>query len=140
MYEPEMRVWHRRGLSSDRVRWRRLFWARRNRVTWLAKHFPASEWRPAVIAASLEYLSQTLRGPSSPAGSLRASLTARTASLAATAWVLTHWRWLARKRRTTIERGQHDPAYRRRLVTLYEPPPFAPIVLGGEGALVSGAH
>lgn len=55
IYEPALRVFHERGTSSDRVRWRRVFWARRNRTIWLAKHFPAAAWREAVFEATLEY-------------------------------------------------------------------------------------
>jgi len=129
IYEPGMRVWHRRGLSSDRVRWRRIFWARRNRTIWLAKHFPANEWRRVVIAATLEYLAQALRGSGGPRGSWRGHVAFRAASLAAAAWVLSHPRWLAAKRRATIAAGQHDSGYRRRLNDLYEPFPFSRAIL-----------
>ena len=126
IYEPAMRVWHRRGLSSDRVAWRRLFWARRNRTLWLAKHFPAYAWRQVVLAAALEYLAHAVRGGGERGASWRARWTARSASLATGCWVLTHGRWLAARRRAAIATGDHDPAYRTLLVELYEPPPFSP--------------
>ena len=125
IYEPAMRVWHHRGLSSDRVAWRRLFWARRNRTLWLAKHFAADAWRQAVLAAASEYLAQAVRGGERSA-SWRARWTARSASLASGCWVLTHGRWLAARRRAAIATGDHDPGYRTLLVELYEPPPFSP--------------
>lgn len=133
IYEPDMRVRHRRGLSSDRVRWRRGFWARRNRTIWLAKHFPADDWRRAVIAATLEYLAQAVRGSGAPPGPWRSNVAFRAASLAAAVWVLSHPRWLAAKRRAIIAAGQHDPGYRRRLTELYEPFPFSHAVLPAYG-------
>ena len=134
IYEPALRVWHRRGLSSDRVRWRRLYWARRNRTIWLAKHFPADAWREAVLAAALEYLAEAVRGEGVPNVPWRSRLMSRAASLAAGGWVLSHARWLGRKRRAAAVAGQHDPGYRRRLIELYEPAPFSPALLtGGRG-------
>lgn len=133
IYEPSMRAWHGRGLSSDRVRWRRAFWARRNRAIWLAKHFPASTWRRVVLTASLDYLAHGVRGNADgPAESARTTWTERTAALAAAIWVVTHARTLAHKRSATVRSGQHDPGYRERLASLYEPPPFSPAVLRGE--------
>jgi GT2 family glycosyltransferase len=129
VYDPSVRVWHQRGLSSDRVRWRRRYWARRNRTIWLAEHFPAGEWRSAVLAAALEYLTAALCGEVEVEAPLRARLTARSASFAAFCWVVSHGRWLHGKRRATIARGLHDPGYRRRLEQLYEPSPFAPGLL-----------
>ena len=129
VYEPAMRVWHRRGLSSDRIAWRRLFWARRNRTLWLAKHFPADAWRQAVMAAALEYLAQALRGGGGgPSASWRARFTDRSASLAAGCWVLSHGRWLFARRQAAIAAGDHDPGYRTLLFELYEPPPFSPAI------------
>ncbi len=62
IYEPAMVVWHSRGLSSDRVRLRRSFWARRNRLTWIAKHFPEPTWREVASGAVREYLATAVTG------------------------------------------------------------------------------
>lgn len=133
IYEPSMRAWHDRGLSSDRVRWRRAFWARKNRTIWLAKHFPSCAWRQAVLAAALDYLARAVRGEETGAStSPRLDLLDRTAALAAAAWVATHARALGRKRASTIRAGQHDPSYRERLAALYVPPPLSPELLRGE--------
>ncbi len=138
IYQPSMCAWHKRGLSSDRIRWRRAFWARRNRAIWLAKHFPASRWRQDVLAIVCEYLVHGLRGGVyGPAASVGAAVTERTASLAAAWWVLLHGRWLAHKRTMTMRRGQHDPAYRQRLAALYEPPPVSPALMRGDDPLLT---
>ena len=129
VYEPNLRVWHRRGLSSDRVRWRRLFWARRNRTIWLAKHLPAEDWRQAVLTAAMEYLAQAVRGAGEPDDRWPERLMTRSVSLAVCCWVLSHGRWLTGKRRATIASGMHDSGYRRRLTELYEPAPFSPALM-----------
>lgn len=130
LYEPALRIWHRRGLSSDRVRWRRLYWARRNRMIWIAKHFPAAEWRQAVAAAALGYLSEAWRGPAVSGAPWAARWLERSAPVAAFLWAITHARWLARKRQAGIDGGQHDPGYRALIARLYQPAPFAPELLG----------
>jgi GT2 family glycosyltransferase len=118
VYEPRLRVSHTRGSSSDRVRWKRIFWARRNRTIWLAKHFPAGEWREAVLAAMLEYAAEGLRGAGGPA-TPGERLVARSAALAGCLWVLSHGRWLARKRRAAIAAGLHSEGYRAYLAEVY---------------------
>jgi GT2 family glycosyltransferase len=119
LYEPRLRVHHARGTSSDRVRWKRIYWARRNRTIWLAKHFPSGEWREAVLAAALEYAAYALRPRVGPRAR-RDRLSAVSAALASCLWVLTHGRWLRRKRRETIARGLHAESYRSYLAEVYE--------------------
>ncbi len=111
MYDPELRVGHVRGASSDRVRWRRSFWARRNRTIWVAKHFPAGLWRSLVLAAALEYAAESIRSSRSTDGPLRDEFSSRGAALAAFAWVLVRGRWLGRKRGANVAAGQHSSEY-----------------------------
>ncbi|HWF56441.1 MAG TPA: glycosyltransferase [Solirubrobacteraceae bacterium] len=119
VFDPALRVSHARGTSSDRVRWRRVFWARRNRTIWLAKHFPHAAWREAILAAALEYAAEGVRGaPGGPSGA--DAVIARSAALAGCLWVVTHGRWLAAKRRTNIGRGLYADSYRNYLAEVYD--------------------
>ena len=124
LYEPSLEVWHRRGLSSDRVRWRRSFWSRRNRLLWIAKHFPEDRWRALVGDATMEYLAQAVTGQGVPAGSPMARLSTRSAALVVVLWAIIHRRWLATKRDLVILAGEHDEGYQGRLRAMYEPAPF----------------
>jgi GT2 family glycosyltransferase len=117
-YEPGLEVWHRRGLSSDGVAVRRSYWAKRNRLIVIAKHFPARRWRRMTAAAAAEYVSLAFRGDR-PRGE-------RLGALWAAAWWLTHPRRLGRKRRDALRTGHHDAGYADRLRRLYTPPPIAP--------------
>jgi GT2 family glycosyltransferase len=94
IYEPDLWATHRRGSSSDRVPVRRVFWARRNRFTWIAKNFPDERWRRALLAAYLECLSRAYRGQS------RAD---RLGSLHGAAWLMTHIPFILRKRRSSAQ-------------------------------------
>ena len=120
-YEPAMRVWHKRGMSSDRIPVRRSYLAKRNRLIWIAKHFPRGRWRRMTASAVAEYLGGAIRP--------RADRAERLAGLWAAAWWATHQRWLGAKRRRAIAAGQHDEAYVERLRRLYTPPPVAAALL-----------
>lgn len=117
-YEPALAVWHPRGSSSDRVALRRSYWAKRNRLVLIAKHFPAGRWRRMTAAAAAEYLSIAARGGR--------PVRERLGAVWAVAWWLTHLRHLGRKRRDAIAAGHHDEAYADRLRHLYTPAPVAP--------------
>jgi len=119
VYDPDLRAVHQRGLSSNRVRWKRAFWARRNRLIWLTKHFPAGAWRRAVGLAMLEYARQVVFGlPGKPALS-RESTEARGGSFATLVWVVLNARWLARKRRGNVDSHQYDEGYQDFLRATY---------------------
>jgi GT2 family glycosyltransferase len=119
LYEPGLTVWHQRGLSSDRLPLRRSYWAKRNRLLFVAKHFPAGSWLRMTRRAAAEYASDALIGRS---GGLRGPRSApalppseRLASLLAALWWATHVRELSRRRRRAIAQGQHDEGYRERV-------------------------
>jgi GT2 family glycosyltransferase len=130
LYEPALRVLHERGLSSDRVPIRRAYWAKRNRLVFIAKHFPDSSWRRLARGAAAEYMSDALVGRSGglrgARGRPRLPAGERLGSLLAALWWATHgWR-LRRKRRLAIEAGQHDEGYAGFVRELYWPPPLGP--------------
>lgn len=119
LYEPRLTVWHQRGLSSDRLPVRRSYWAKRNRLLFVAKHFPAGSWRRMTRRAAAEYASDALIGRS---GGIRGPRSApalapseRLASLLAALWWVTHLRELSRRRGEAIAHGQHDEGYRERV-------------------------
>jgi GT2 family glycosyltransferase len=123
LYDPALRVGHDRGLSSGRRPLRRTYWARRNRLVFIAKHFPEDRWRRMTGAAAAEYASDAVKGRRGE----------RLANLLAALWWATHLHRLQRKRRATIAAGQHDEAYAERLRELYQPAPL------GEAVLSAGA-
>lgn len=112
VYDPAMRARHSRGLASDRVPWRRVFWARRNRLIWLAKHFPKELWVGVIMRVVGEYCREAVLGARGKRAGSRADLEARTGSLAAVMWFGLNLRWLRGKRRAVIAAGQHDERYR----------------------------
>jgi hypothetical protein len=119
VYEPAMRTWHRRNLSSDEVRFRRAYWSRRNAFYTVAHHFPESEWKPACRRLALNYVWFAVAGRQ---GGLRQwpfsgrlDPTARVALAAAAAWSAVHTRKLARKRREVISAGLHDEGWTERV-------------------------
>jgi GT2 family glycosyltransferase len=112
IYDPELRARHPRGSSSGRVRWRRVFWARRNRLIWLAKHFPEADWVAVIRAVATEYAREVLLGSGRARFGSRADLEGRAGSLAALIWLRFHPGWLAAKREATIISGQHQEDYR----------------------------
>ncbi len=134
VYSPEMTVWHRRNLSSDRVRIRRTFWASRNRLYHVAKHFPTDRWLRMVVSISAEYLLLGLTGRSTLSRKRnRATETltwgARCAYIIAAIWGITRLRLLRRKRMDVIRAGQHSEDYQQQLRVLYTPPPISPFLL-----------
>ena len=127
MLEPAMKVWHRRGASSDRVARQRAFWAARNQVTTVAKHFKETSWRHTAALVAVQHLSDALVGH--PGGirsesAVRLSHDERVGRVQAALWTLSHARWLAAKRAATIAAGQHDEGYTEHLRSLV---PSAPL-------------
>jgi|SRR5579875_1053010 len=120
---PSMLVWHRRGSSSDRVPTKRAFWAARNHLLTVAKHFPEPSWPRTVVAVALEDLADALLGHTGglrSRGAERLSLAQRAGRVAAVAWAVLHARDLAAKRAQTIASGQHDESYTAHLRQLAE--------------------
>lgn len=118
MFEPAMKVWHRRGASSDRVARQRAFWAARNQVTTVAKHFMETSWRRTAALVTFQHLSDALVGH--PGGirsesAVRLSHDERVGRVQAALWTVSHARWLAAKRAATIAAGQHDEGYTEHL-------------------------
>jgi GT2 family glycosyltransferase len=114
VFSPMMKVWHRRGASSDRVPKSRAFWAARNQMFTVAKHFPDRFWRRTVLRLAAENLSSALLGhyggPQAP--KLRALAWDQRVGLAwSSGWAATHSRQLRAKREQTIITGQHDESY-----------------------------
>jgi GT2 family glycosyltransferase len=106
VFAPDMLVWHRRNLSSDRVPFRKFYLAYRNHMRVVAKHFPEPTWRPAVRRAAIHNLLSALTGRT--AGS-PASVDGprRRAHLAAGTWGLANGLRLSRTRRDAMARGEH---------------------------------
>ncbi|MHB1497554.1 MAG: glycosyltransferase family 2 protein [Acidimicrobiales bacterium] len=118
MLEPAMRVWHRRGASSDRVARQRAFWAARNQVTTVAKHFMEASWRRTAALVAFQHLSEALLGHPGgirSASAVRLSHDERAGRIQAALWTASHARWLATKRAATIAAGQHDEGYTEHL-------------------------
>lgn len=118
VFEPAMKVWHRRGASSDRVARQRAFWACRNQLITVAKHFVEASWRRTVALVAFEHLSDALVGH--PGGirseeTRRLTRDERLGRAQAALWPATHGRWLAAKRAATIAAGQHDEGYTEHL-------------------------
>ena len=62
VFNPAMRVWHRRGASSDRVPRQRAFWAARNQMVTVAKHFPNHAWRKTVLQLAWDHFLGSVLG------------------------------------------------------------------------------
>ena len=121
VFEPAMRVWHRRGASSDRVARQRAFWAARNQLTTIAKHFAEASWKRTVALVALEHLSDATVGHPGGIRSKEAKQLSRDERLGrvqAALWPVTHGRWLAAKRAAAIAAGQHDEGYTEHLRAL----------------------
>lgn len=121
LYEPTMRVWHRRGASSDRVARRRAFWAARNQLLTIAKHFPERTWRRNLTEVALQHLSDAVLGHAGGVrqrSEARLDMDRRLGRAQATIWAASHARYLGAKRVATIAAGQHDEGYAARLQEL----------------------
>lgn len=106
VFSPDMLVWHRRNLSSDRIPFRKHYLAHRNHMRLVAKHFPDPRWRPAVRRAAAANLASGITGHTAGAH-VPASGARRRAHLAAGAWGFVNIPRLARARRDAIARGEH---------------------------------
>jgi N-acetylglucosaminyl-diphospho-decaprenol L-rhamnosyltransferase len=110
VFTPAMKVWHRRGTSSDQVPYRRAYWATRNQYYVIAKHLPKSVWVRAVLALTIENLAAVLLGHRggvrSPGRRLRRA--ERWGMTAAVGWFLVHPLRLLRVRQAVIASGHHD--------------------------------
>jgi N-acetylglucosaminyl-diphospho-decaprenol L-rhamnosyltransferase len=113
VFTPAMKVWHRRGMSSDQVPCRRAYWATRNQYYVIAKHLPQSTWVRALISVTIDNLATVLLGHRggfrSPSRRLRWA--ERWGMAAAIGWFLVHPLRLHLVRRTVIASGQHDEAW-----------------------------
>jgi GT2 family glycosyltransferase len=106
VFAPDMLIWHRRNLSSDRVPFRKLYLAYRNHMRVVAKHFPEPAWRLAVRRAAIHNLLSGLTGRTAGSrGLVRGPR--RRAHLAAGTWGLASGLRLARARRDAMARGEH---------------------------------
>ncbi len=121
VFDPAMRVWHRRGKSSDQVARQRAFWSARNQIVNIAKHFPETSWRRASALVALEHLSDALVGHPGGLrgkGTERLSRDQRLGRAQAVLWTSLHAGWLSAKRSATIAAGQHDEGFSERLRAL----------------------
>jgi|SRR5579875_450431 len=111
---PAMQVWHKRGSSSDSVPAKRAFWAARNHILTVAKHFPDATWRRTVAAVAVEELSEAVLGHPGGVrckGAPRLSPSQRAGRARAVLWSALHARELAAKRARTVSAGHHDEGY-----------------------------
>jgi N-acetylglucosaminyl-diphospho-decaprenol L-rhamnosyltransferase len=110
VFTPAMKVWHRKGTSSDQVPYRRAYWATRNQYYVIAKHLPKSVWVRALLAVTFENLAAVLLGHRggfrSPGRRIRRA--ERWGMTAAVGWFLVHPLRLLRMRRAVIASGHHD--------------------------------
>ena len=121
VFEPGMRVWHRRGHSSDQVARQRAFWSARNQIINIAKHFPETRWRRAAAVVAWEHLLDAIVGH--PGGlrnkrTERLSWDRRLGRAQGALWAGSHAGWLSAKRSATIAAGQHDEGFTERLRAL----------------------
>ena len=116
---PSMKVWHKRGNSSDRIPYKRAYLSRRNQCFTIAKHFPAQSWWRVVIAQTLDNAARGVLGTHSGMrgwkGSPRLSRESRVGMVMAAAWVASHPHKLIAMRRRAIAKGQHVENYRDKL-------------------------
>jgi hypothetical protein len=121
LFNPAMKVWHRRGSSSDRVPRQRAFWAARNHMLTVAKHFPERSWGATVARVAREDLSAAVLGHPGGArarGSSPLGRDERLGLVQASWWAARHHRALRASRAATIAAGQHDEGYQGRLRAL----------------------
>ena len=118
-YCAEMMVWHRRNLSSNRIPYRRQFLAQRNHLVFVARHFPAENWRATARRLAWQYVLFGVIGREAglrrwntvpPIGAVR-----RRAHLASGFWGISHMSYLAAKREEASMNGQRSDAYVTRL-------------------------
>ncbi len=116
---PSMKVWHKRGSSSDSIPYKRAYLARRNQCFTIAKHFPAESWWRVVIAQTLDNAAAAIIGTRFGLrgwkGSPKLSRESRVGMVMAAAWVASHPHKLIAMRRRAIADGQHAENYRERL-------------------------
>ena len=123
MFNPAMKVWHRRGASSDRIPRSRAYWAARNQMFTVAKHFPEHTWRRTVLRLTADGFSSALLGHR---GGLRhrqpgeLSKDQRWGMARASLWAPVHYAQLRAKRARAVSSGQHDEAYVDHLRSLQE--------------------
>jgi GT2 family glycosyltransferase len=128
VFIPSMESWHRRGHSAQRIPFKTVYLAQRNRLTFIAKHWPNSRWLVLAVSVSIEYLLRgllgrtTLRPNNDPPDELAVRLPVFLAGL----WGLLHLGTLRARRKRTEQSGQHDEHYIDRLAEIYSVPPFAP--------------
>lgn len=120
---PDMTIWHRGGLSSNRRPLKKAYLSRRNQLLFVARHFPERCWRRTVLRNVREYLSAGLVGSSGGlSGALRRRdllcANERVACLSVVAWALLSWGRLEGSRSQVVRRGQHDDGYVRRVAAL----------------------
>jgi GT2 family glycosyltransferase len=121
VFNPAMKVWHRRGGSSDRVPRKRAFLAARNQIVTVAKHFPNDAWRWTVFRLAVDHFLSALLGHAGGVrtrNATRLNRDQRVGLFQAAGWTVIHTRALHAKRRATVDAGQHDEGYKDRLRTL----------------------
>jgi N-acetylglucosaminyl-diphospho-decaprenol L-rhamnosyltransferase len=123
IYNPEMSVWHRSGLTSRRHPLRTAYLVRRNHLLFVARHFPSRSCLPAVASNCREYLVSALAGSSGGfrgrlAGVCLLNRTQRLGCFAAACWPAAAWPLMWRSRRRLVHCGQHDEGYLSKLAVL----------------------
>lgn len=113
---PNMVIWHRGGLSSDRHPFKRDYLSRRNQLLFVARHFPEQRWRSIVARSLWEYLITGLTGSSGGWRGARQrhallSATQRYACIAVVIWAIASWQTLERSRKRVVLGGQHDESF-----------------------------
>jgi GT2 family glycosyltransferase len=110
VYSPDMAIWHKRGITSDKTPYLKLYYPARNLLLCIAKNFPENKWRQMVRATILDELGSALIGKR---GGLRSfskqpwlDWTTRRALFNAGLWGLTHGIYLREKRLQTLTQGQ----------------------------------
>jgi len=112
-YSPNMKVWHKRNLSSNRLPFLKVYLSQRNKLIFIAKHFESKTWVKLVNFAILDNLLTSISGR--PGGGKKIlkilkpllSMKERRAYLFAAIWGITHKKYLKKKRDENIKSGQY---------------------------------
>jgi GT2 family glycosyltransferase len=119
VYSPDLKIWHKRNLSTNDAPFKKYYYAYRNQLIYIAKNFPDNVWFTLVIKAAVQ---NVLFGIYGKERSLRASTKSkmhnekftkerRKAFMGAGMWGLTHIIYLRRKRSQNKKAQTYDSNY-----------------------------
>ena len=112
-YSPHVHIWHKRNVSSNKVPYLKRYLPARNRMIFIAKHYPDHLWRRMIRASILDAAVTAVLGSTGGLrsflhGGRRIDAVQRKAFLAAAWWGITHQGYLRRKRRSNASSRMAD--------------------------------